>query len=138
MNTHFIRSQIGALALGLTLVTSLFAQNAEPVDWDVVSRIRAEAFNRPQVSELLKELTEQVGPRLTASPAAVKANEWARAKLSGWGLANVHDEVWDEAFGRGWAFRSASLEWISPRALPLPVLQPSLPRALAQPVLRRR
>lgn len=125
MNTHFIRSQIGALALGLTWGTSLFAQAAEPVDWDVVSRIRAEAFNRPQVSDLLKELTEQVGPRLTASPSAVKANEWARAKLSAWGLANVHDEVWDEAFGRGWAFRSASLEWISPRALPLH----ALPRA---------
>lgn len=125
MQTRSLRSRVATLALGVAIATPLFAQVAEPVDWEVVSRIRAEAFNRSQVSDLLKELTEQVGPRLTASPSAVKANAWARGKLGSWGLANVHDEVWDEAFGRGWAFRSASLEWLSPRALPLH----ALPRA---------
>ncbi|MET0279888.1 MAG: M20/M25/M40 family metallo-hydrolase [Steroidobacteraceae bacterium] len=125
MNIPCLKSKISALLLSVVVGAPLCAQSIEPVDWDVVSRIRAESFNRSQVSELLKELTETVGPRLTASPSAVKANEWARGKLGSWGLANVHDEVWDPAFGRGWAFRSATLEWLSPRALPLH----ALPRA---------
>lgn len=120
-----IRSKATVLALGLALATPALPQAVEPVDWEMVGRIRAEAFNRSQVADLLKELTETIGPRLTASPAATKSNEWASAKLSSWGLSNVHNEVWDEAFGRGWEFRSASLEMLAPRQLPLH----ALPRA---------
>jgi hypothetical protein len=120
-----IKSPATVLALGLALAAPLFAQTAEPVDWDVVSRIRAEAFNRSQVADTLKELTETVGPRLTASPSAAKANEWASRKLASWGLSNAHNEVWDEAFGRGWAFRSASMEMLAPRQQPIH----ALPRA---------
>lgn len=120
-----LKSPAIALALGLALAAPAFPQAAEPVDWDVVSRIRGEAFNRSQVADTLKELTETIGPRLTASPSAVKANEWARKKLTAWGLSNAHDEVWDEAFGRGWAFRTASIEMLSPRQQPIH----ALPRA---------
>jgi hypothetical protein len=115
------------MALGMALVAAsgALAQSAEPVDLDAINRIRQEAFTRSQVPDTLKDLTERVGPRLTASPSATRANEWARTKLGEWGLANVHDEVFDAAFGRGWEFRSASVEWVAPRMLPLH----ALPRA---------
>ncbi|WP_344759384.1 M28 family metallopeptidase [Luteimonas lutimaris] len=97
-------------------------QAAEPVDLDMVSRIRDEAFHHSQAAALLKELTETVGPRLTNSPAYDHASRWAGDKLGGWGLANVHDEVYDPAFGRGWEFRSARVEMLSPRQLPIRAL----------------
>ena len=102
-----------SLAAGATL-----AQPAEPVDLDMVSRIRQEAFHHSQVMQTLGELTEDVGPRLTNSPAMGRANDWAKAKLQGWGLAKVHDEPFAD-FGRGWEFGSAGIEMLAPRQLPL-------------------
>ncbi|WP_328797075.1 M28 family metallopeptidase [Luteimonas deserti] len=95
---------------------------SEPVDLDVVARIRHEAFHRSQVAANLKELTETIGPRLTGSPAYVRSAEWARGKLAGYGLGNVHDEVYDPAFGRGWEFRAARVEMTAPRQLPIHAL----------------
>ena len=102
-----------ALAAGTTL-----AQPVEPVDLDMVTRIRQEAFHDSQVMQTLGELTEDVGPRLTNSPGMDRANAWAKAKLEGWGLDNVHDEAFAD-FGRGWEFGSAGIEMLAPRRLPL-------------------
>src|SRR5690606_18695889 len=88
----------------------------------MVSRIRDEALHHSQAAEMLRDLTETVGPRLTNSPAYVRASQWAGDRLGGWGLANVHDEVYDPAFGRGWEFRSAQVEMLSPRQLPIRAL----------------
>ena len=97
------------------------AAAAEPVDLDMVNRIRQEAFHRSQVMETFSHLTETIGPRLTNSPQMARANAWTRGKFTEWGLANVHDEAFDD-FGRGWEFTSASVEMLSPRALPLHAL----------------
>ena len=78
------------------------ARANEPVDHAMVGKIRQEAFHRSQVMQTLSQLTEDVGPRLTNSPGMAKANAWARERLSGWGLANVHDEAFGP-FGRGQA-----------------------------------
>ena len=114
--------RLEAVAEGVLVSGTGLAQQHEPVDLDMVSRIRHEAFNRSQVAANLKELTETIGPRLTNSPAYGRSAEWARGKLSGWGLANVHEEVYDPAFGRGWEFRSARVELVSPRELPIHAL----------------
>ncbi|HTM70717.1 MAG TPA: peptidase, partial [Luteimonas sp.] len=94
------------------------AQSMESVDLDMVARIRQEAFTHSQVMSTLRELTEDVGPRLTASPNMDKANAWARTKLSGWGMSNVHDEAF-EKFGRGWDYSHSRVEMVSPHAVPL-------------------
>ncbi len=108
---------------GLAVLCAAGAGRAgEPVDLDMVAKIRHEAFGRSQAPALLKELTETIGPRLTNSPGYERSTAWARDKLSGWGLANVHDEVYDPAFGRGWEFRSARVEMVSPRTLPIHAL----------------
>jgi hypothetical protein len=99
-------------------VTAASAQTMAPVDLDMVARIRQEAFQHSQVMATLREITEDVGPRLTASPNMDKANAWARAKLSGWGMSNVHDEAF-EGFGRGWDYSHSRVEMLAPHAVPL-------------------
>jgi Peptidase family M28 len=42
-----------------------------------------------------------IGPRLTGSPNAKKANEWTRDQFTAMGCANAHLEDWGE-FGLGW------------------------------------
>lgn len=108
----------GALLLCMGLAGGASAQGnvaVERVDLDMVGRIRQEAFQRSQVTATLNHLTEEIGPRLTNSPSMAQANAWARSKLGEWGLSNVHDEAFDD-FGRGWAWRSASVELLAPRA----------------------
>lgn len=114
------------LALAITVaaplpVTFAAAQAVEPVNLDVVTRIRAEAFHNSQVMNHLTHLTENIGPRLTNSPAMAAANAWARGQFNQWGLANVHDDAFP-AFGRGWEFTHASVAMIGDRELPLHAL----------------
>ena len=98
----------GLLALCMGLAVGAPAQATEPVDLDVVTRIRAEAFHHSQVMDHLTHLTENIGPRLTNSPQMAAANAWARGKFNQWGLSNVHDDAFP-AFGRGWEFTHASV-----------------------------
>jgi len=104
------------LSLGLLTATSAFA--AEPVDWEVVTRIRDEGFERSLVMKTLRHLTDEIGPRLTGSPALRQANEWTRDQLTDWGLQNAHLEEWGP-FGRGWSFSRASVRMLAPRPTPL-------------------
>ncbi len=105
---------LGGLLPGVALAS-------EPVDLDMVSRIRQEAFHRSQVMDHLSHLTENIGPRLTNSPSMAKANDWAGSKFREWGLANVHNDAFAD-FGRGWEFTHASVEMIGDRVLPLHAL----------------
>ena len=121
MKPYLLAAAIALATVGSAAALPAFAQSGqrtEPVDLDMVSRIRQEAFHRSQVMQTLAELTEDVGPRLTNSPNMDKANAWAKAKLSGWGLVNVHDDAFAD-FGRGWEFSRAKVELLAPRALPL-------------------
>jgi carboxypeptidase Q len=112
-----MRGVVVGMVAALLAVTAV--QAAEPVDLDMVARIRQEAFARSQVAANLKELTETVGPRLTNSPAYERSAQWARGKLQGYGLANVHEEVYDPAFGRGWQYRASRVEMLAPRQMPI-------------------
>jgi len=89
----------------------------EPVDWEMVTRIRDEGLHHSQVMETLRHLTEEIGPRLTGSPQMKQANEWTRDQMTEWGLANAHLEPFD--FGRGWSFTRASLHLVEPIGMPL-------------------
>jgi carboxypeptidase Q len=73
----------------------------ECVDLNMYQRIRDEGLNRSHVMEFASALTDGIGPRLTASPNAKKANEWTRDTLTKIGLENAHLEDWGE-FGMGW------------------------------------
>jgi hypothetical protein len=101
---------LGSLALSV-------AGAEEPVDLDMVTRIRDEGFRRSQVMDTVRHLTDEIGPRITGSPAAKEANEWTLARLGEWGLENGHLESYE--FGRGWSFERCSVHMISPRKAPL-------------------
>lgn len=96
---------------GLALLP-LVAQ--EKVDLQVVQQIKAEAFERSKVMETLAGLTDRYGPRLTGSPEAREAADWAAARLKSWGIGNVHLEKWGP-FGRSWSLEQYSVEMVEPR-----------------------
>jgi hypothetical protein len=64
--------------------------------------------------EIAWNITDLIGPRLTGSPGMKRAREWARARLTEWGLHNVHFESWGP-FGRGWSVKRFSAELVAPQ-----------------------
>jgi hypothetical protein len=96
----------------------------EPVDLDMMTRIRDEGFHRSQVMETAATLTDSIGPRLTGSPAQRRASEWTRKRLQEWGLVDARLEPWG-TFGRGWSFDRAVVGVVAPEKAPLL----ALPRA---------
>jgi hypothetical protein len=73
----------------------------ENIDLNMYQRIRDEGLNHSHVMEFATALMDGIGQRLTASPNAMKANEWTRDTLAKIGLENAHLEDWGE-FGLGW------------------------------------
>ena len=61
-------------------------------DADMVSRIRAEGLQRSSALSLYRTLTDDIGGRLTGSPAHLRSARWASERFSEWGLANPHLE----------------------------------------------
>ncbi len=55
-------------------------------DAATVSRIIDEGMKRNQVMDHLTHISNDIGPRLTASSNAEKANKWARDQFEKWGL----------------------------------------------------
>ncbi|HEY6548149.1 MAG TPA: peptidase, partial [Vicinamibacteria bacterium] len=103
--------------VALLLLPALL-QAGESVDLEMMTRLRDEGFNRSQVMETAATLTDVIGPRLTGSPAQRRASEWARQKLSEWGLSNARLETWG-TFGRGWSFERAVVSLEAPEKAPL-------------------
>jgi hypothetical protein len=102
--------------LGLGLLSLAAAAPAvEPVDWEMVTRIREEGFSRSRVLDTLRHLTDEIGPRLTGSPGLAAANEWTRRQLEDWGLEDARLEPWGP-FGRGWTFERAAVHMVEPRS----------------------
>jgi hypothetical protein len=114
-----MRKSAGRL-LGVAFVISLnlAVWSQEKVDLEMVTRIRYEGFHNSKVMELASGLMDGIGPRLTGSPNAKRANEWTRDQLTSFGLSNAHLEAWGP-FGRGWANQYVSVRMTSPDVAPL-------------------
>jgi carboxypeptidase Q len=95
------------------LVVALLLQAVEPVDHQVIARLKMEGFQSSQVMETLSYLTDVHGPRLTGSPGYRAAAAWSRDRLKEWGL-NAALESWGE-FGRGWSADRFSVEMLAPQ-----------------------
>jgi carboxypeptidase Q len=83
-----------------------------------LARIKDEGLNHSRVMNLMSQLTDVIGPRLTGSPGLKRANEWTRDTLTSFGLANAHLESWGP-FGRGWSLRRFSAQVVEPQSIPL-------------------
>jgi hypothetical protein len=86
-------------------------------DREMLAKIRAEGLERSQAVQTFEKLTIDIGGRLTASPSHQRAVEFARERLTAYGLSNVHLEPWK--FGRGWTLERLTVEMIEPRYQPL-------------------
>jgi carboxypeptidase Q len=106
---------VTAAAIGATRPSPAAAQ--ETIDPAMMARIRDEGLNRSRAWPMLDTLATVIGPRLTASPAYMRAATWVRDHLTGWGLKDVHMESWP--FGRGWELQRFALEMTAPRFAPI-------------------
>jgi hypothetical protein len=101
-----------SLLLGVGLISAQQRDTA-----DMVSRIRTEGLQRSRALALYRTLTDEIGARLTGSPAHMQAARWAVERFSEWGLTNPHLEPYE--FGRGWQLERISVEMTEPRYVPL-------------------
>lgn len=92
------------VVLPFLAVSLLRAQQREPVDLNVLTQIKAQAFRHSQVMDNLFYLSEVYGPRVNNSANHRAAAEWAMERLRSYGLQNVHLEKWGP-FGSGWQIK---------------------------------
>lgn len=96
-----LRNSINTLILILFLLIPVYANaQTEPIDLEILYKIKQEEKANSQIEELSFLLTDFVGPRLTASQGKLDANETVKKKMEELGLENVIiDKV--RAFDRG-------------------------------------
>lgn len=111
------RGLLAPLLVLLLATTAGVTSQQEPIDHEMVARIRQEGLDRSQVWATFSQLVDVFGPRLTASPAYNAAVRWARDELRGWGLDDAHLQSFE--FGRGWTLEGFTLEMVEPRYMPL-------------------
>ena len=98
----------------LSSITCEAQQRPEPVDLEVVNRIKVEELNRSQVMETVEYLTDVIGPRLTNSPNLRKAQQYAIDRLNAWGIPGGKLEPWGRSFGRGWSLENFAANMTAP------------------------
>jgi carboxypeptidase Q len=80
-------------------------------------KIAGEGFIESRAFEYLTELSDDIGPRVTGSPAGQRAIDWGAAKMRAIGLENVHAEKFQ--MWRGWTRGIAQAELLTPIQRPL-------------------
>ena len=108
------RCSIVALVL-LGLASSGSAE--EKVHWDIVEQLMEEAFKNSHVEEDASWLVDVFGPRNSKSSGYVAASEWAKNRLTEYGLANAHLEPFD--FAVGWENKYTSVHMMAPQYMPI-------------------
>ncbi|NOT09325.1 MAG: M20/M25/M40 family metallo-hydrolase [Gemmatimonadales bacterium] len=101
----------------LTLATALLFASA-PADTGVLARIREEGLQRSKVMETALGLSDLNGPRLAGSVGYLRAAEWAKSRLAGFGLSGAALEPWGE-HAPTWELDGFSLEMTAPHYLRL-------------------
>ncbi len=110
-------SRTQLLVVLLLAAPCVAAQTQEPVDRAMIARITAEANDRSHVGETFNYFVNIIGGRLAGSRAHKASAEYARAKLTEWGLKDSHFEAFP--FGRGWELQQFTLEMTGPRYFPI-------------------
>ena len=108
---HYLK----AIFVGLfswPLIVAAGASAQEPVDYEVIERIKAEAFGNSQVMDVAGILADVYGPRFSNSPSYNRAIQWAQEKFEEFGL-----DAQIESFGPvglGWENRYTSVHMLGP------------------------
>lgn len=112
---------------GLTMVAASLSLAALPLRADnrtaakgpdedgtkpALTRIAGEGMMNSHAFEFLTELSDDIGGRVTGTPAERKAEDWGAAKMKSIGLENVHAEKY--TIWRGWTRGTAEGEILAP------------------------
>jgi carboxypeptidase Q len=112
---------VGVVALGFCSVgAGLLSANERPVPKGpeedgtkpALVKIAGEGMLESHAFQYLTELSDDIGARVTGSPAEHKAEEWGAAKMKAIGLENVHTEKYQ--IWRGWTRGTADAEVLTP------------------------
>ena len=133
------KSYVTAVLL-LLVPLLLLAQAQEKVDLNVLHKIKTAELggggrggggfggrgggSASKVMDIMYNLTDRYGPRLTNSPQFRAAGDWAVGQLKEWGLSNVHLEDWPTTGGRGgpipsWQITGYSGAMVEPTYMPI-------------------
>jgi carboxypeptidase Q len=121
LSTTFIVA-LFALSLPLAAATNAPPEPASPATDGTLPALTAIAGRGMMESDAysyLEQLSDEIGGRVTGSPACARAIRWGIEKMQSIGLANVHTEKWQ--LSRGWTRISASAELLGPVQRPLKV-----------------
>ncbi len=89
------------LLLGLFIFPAALHEITEPVDYEMIHRIKKEGLENSKIMDIAWNLTDRIGPRLSGSTGLKNAYDWTSSTFREWGLTNVKVDPWGE-FGRGW------------------------------------
>lgn len=79
----------------------------------VLSKIRIEGFSNSNAMNILSQLTDIYGQRLTGSREYYRAAKWIADEMRSIGLENIHFENYC-ADCRGWSIKSFNIEMVAP------------------------
>lgn len=100
------------LVLLIVSPTILSAQQ-ENINQDVMANIRKEGLQNSKIMDIAFHLTDASGPRLTGSPGFMRAANYAKDALSGWGLSNAMLDPWGD-FGKSWELEKSYVAMKAP------------------------
>ncbi|THD65075.1 MAG: M20/M25/M40 family metallo-hydrolase [Phenylobacterium sp.] len=100
---------------------------AAGVDAETINKIADQGFNHGEVGDTLEYLSDQIGGRMTNSPAMRKAEAWTQGQFKAWGLKDVRLQPFE--FGRGWWIEASSVRMTAPR----PIMLRAIPVAWTPP-----
>ena len=118
MKRFFAGLTVVAASLSLAALSVRADNRAAPKSPDedgtkpALTRIAGEGMMNSHAFEFLTELSDDIGGRVTGSPAERKAEEWGAAKMKSIGLENVRTEKY--TIWRGWTRGSAEGEILAP------------------------
>jgi carboxypeptidase Q len=122
------------------VILAQHSQQPEQVDLNVIHRIKTAEFGDggaagggrgggrggppSKVMDILWNLTDRYGPRLTNSPQFRAAGNWAVGQLKEWGLSNVQLEKWSTADAQsgsipGWQLTAYNGAMSEPAYMPI-------------------
>jgi carboxypeptidase Q len=121
MSMHRVTGSLAILSCCACLGAGRAAQSADSragfTDSTVANMIAEEGFNHSQIPATAEYLSDQIGGRMTNSPAMRRAERWAQDRFKAWGLKDVRTEGFD--FGRGWWIEASHIRMVAPRPLEL-------------------
>ncbi|WP_159022090.1 M28 family peptidase [Formosa sp. L2A11] len=101
------------IAISFFIALSLHSYAQLTTNETVLSEIRNEGFKKSEAMDMLSQLTDIYGQRLTGSRAYFKAAKWMSDEMKNSGLQNVHFENYCDNC-RGWDVKTFKVEMVTP------------------------